>query len=165
VRLVIYGAIGLIALLAQMGIVPHILIDGQGPMLGLVPVVVIGLLYGPGEGAWAGAVIGALVDFSVGGAWGLATLLSMAAGFGAGRLAFVGRGARTLLAFFVCALAVLLVQAFAVVGIALGGGNLAPSALLGGMVSVLYTAVLAPPLLILLDGGVGRQRPASRAQV
>jgi hypothetical protein len=164
-RIVIYGAIGLIALIAQMGLVPHILIQDQGPMLALVPVVVVGLLYGPAEGAWAGGVIGALADFSIGAGWGLATLLSMAVGFGAGRLAFSPRGLRPILAFFVCAAAVVVVHAFALAALALAGANLVLAALVPSPVAVAYTAVLAPPLLLLLDGGVRRERRPRRAEV
>lgn len=164
-RIVIYGAIGLIALLLQVGLVPHVLIDGQGPALAVVPVVVVGLLYGPSEGAWAGGVIGALTDLSLGAGWGLATLVYMAAGYAAGRLAFVGRGALPVLALLACAAATVFVRALGTAALALAGSHPSLAALVPGVVGVAYTSVLAPPLLALLDGRVGARRRRTQPQV
>lgn len=164
-RIVIYGALGLIALILQMGLVPHILIEGQGPMLGIVPVVVVGLLYGPSEGAWAGGVIGALTDLSLGSGWGLATLVYMAAGFLAGRLAFIGRGALMALSLFACALAEVAVRDVATAAQVVAGAHVSVAALVPGIVGIAYTAVLAPPLLALLDGRIGASRRKARAEV
>ena len=164
-RVVIYGAIGVIALILQMGLVPHILIAGQGPMLGVVPVVVVGLLYGPSEGAWAGGVIGALTDLSLGAGWGVATLLYMAAGFAAGRLAFVGRSALMVLSLFACAAAEIAVRTLAVAATLAAGAHVSLGALAPSLVGAAYSAVLAPPLLALLDGRVGASRRKARAEV
>jgi rod shape-determining protein MreD len=164
VRVVIYGAIALITLIAQMGVIPHLLIDGQGPVLAVVPVVAVGLLYGPGEGAWAGAVIGALTDVLIGGPWGLATLMYMAVGFVAGRFAGAGRAALGALAFFGCGAAAAIVRAAGIVGLRAAGAHVSLAALVPGLVTLGYTAVLGPPLVAILDGRVGRGR-RERARV
>ncbi len=156
-RVVIYGVIGLFALVLQMGLVPSILVDGQGPFLAVAPVVVLGLLYGPGEGAWAGGVIGALVDFSLGAGWGLATLLLLAVGYGAGRLAFAGRALLPVLAFVLTLLAAGLIQVVGRVSLVASGAHLTLASLVPGGIGVVYSAVLAPPLLLLLDGRIGRR--------
>ncbi len=164
-RIMIYGAIGIVALVLQIGLVPHLLVHGQGPTLAVVPVVVIGLLYGPSEGAWAGAVIGALTDLSLGAGWGLGTLLYMTVGFVAGRFAFAGRAALPILALVGSALAALAVRLGGVLALVVAGAHLSLTALAPDAVGLAYTAVLAPPLLALLDGRVGGRRRRAQAQV
>lgn len=161
-KVVIYGLIGLIVVVLQIGVVPHVLIDGQGPVLAVVPVVAIGLLYGPSEGAWAGGVMGALTDLTMGGLWGLATLLYMTVGWVAGRFAGSGRSAMTFLSFVGTGAAAAAVRAVGVVALRAGGGHVSLPALVPGLAFMGYTAVLGPIVLAVLDGRVRRTRRRER---
>lgn len=89
----------------------------------------------------------------------------MAAGYAAGRLAFVGRAALPAIAFFGCAAATVLVRALGTAALALAGSHPSLGALVPGAVAVAYTSVLAPPLLALLDGRVGARRRRTQPQV
>lgn len=161
-RVLIYGAIGIVALVLQMGVVPYVMIDGQGPLLAVVPVVVVGLLYGPVEGAWAGAVVGALTDLMMGGLWGLATLLYMTVGYAAGRFSGTGRSGRTFLAFVGAGAAAAAVRAVGIVALRAGGGHVSVAALMPGLVFMGYTAVLGPIVLAIMDGRLHRRRRSNR---
>lgn len=162
-RVVIYGAIGLLILLLQIGVVPYVQIDGQGPLLAVVPVVAIGLLYGPGEGAWAGGVIGALTDLTMGGLWGLATLLYMTVGVVAGRFAWAEGSALAFLSFFGTGLAAGVVRAVGIVALRAGGGHISLPALVPSLAFMGYTACLGPLVVAVLDGRVGARRRGREA--
>ncbi|MCL6596534.1 MAG: rod shape-determining protein MreD [Firmicutes bacterium] len=163
-RIAVYAAMGLVALLLQAAVVPHALVFGQGPALPILPVVAVGLLYGTSEGAWAGGVIGALTDLFLGGAWGVGTLLYMATGYACGRLAGARGGGRLLVAVAAAGVAAAVVRAAGIAALRAGGGHVSLSALVPSPAYVAYTAVLAPFVLALFDGrATGRRRRRERA--
>jgi len=162
VRIVIYGALALLATILQMGLVPHVLVLGQGPTLVVVVVVAVGLLYGPTEGVWAGGVAGALTDLLLGGPWGLATLAYMAVGYVSGRFAWARGRVRAAAALVLSAAAAAAVRAVGIVALRAGGGHVWLPGLVPGPEGLVYTAVLTPFLIAVLDGRVGPSRRAAQ---
>lgn len=139
----------------QTTLVPPLRIAGVGPDLPLLLVLLLALQEGAAGGALAGFLAGLFVDLNAPQALGVTSLVNALVGFGVGLLGehLVRNSAPTRL---VVALAATFVRGLGLV-IATEPGDLGHLLFRSVLPGAIYTAVIAVPVIALLEKAVGSQ--------